>query len=52
MASMYIFKDNDKKEVEKFVGIEIYSTPEKKGIGGLYKDNYKQDNNNFNTTLK
>jgi len=37
----YIFKDNDEKELEKFVGIESYSTPEVEGIGGIYKNKSK-----------
>ncbi len=35
------FKNNDEKEVEKFVGIKIYSTPDSPGIGGIYKKSYK-----------
>lgn len=35
------FKDNDEKEVEKFVGIENYSTSSIKGIGGVYKHVFK-----------
>jgi len=37
----YNFKDNDEKEVEKFVGIELYNTPDFEGIGGIYKNSYK-----------
>ncbi|TFG22200.1 MAG: tRNA pseudouridine(13) synthase TruD [Promethearchaeota archaeon] len=33
--------DNSKRNVEKLVGIEIYSTPEIEGIGGVYKNSYK-----------
>ena len=36
-----VFKDNDQKEVEKFVGIEEYSTSPLEGIGGIYKLNFK-----------
>ncbi|MFW9899299.1 MAG: tRNA pseudouridine(13) synthase TruD [Candidatus Thorarchaeota archaeon] len=32
---------NNKADVEKIVGIEIYSTPEIDGIGGVYKNTYK-----------
>lgn len=39
--SNIVFKNNDEKEVEKFVGIEIYSTSTIKGIGGVYKYNFK-----------
>lgn len=35
------FKNNDEKEVEKFVGIENYCTASIKGIGGVYKYNFK-----------
>jgi len=35
------FKDNDQKEVEKFVGLEIYSTTPLNGIGGVYKFIFK-----------
>ena len=35
------FKNNDEKEVEKFVGIDNYSTASIKGIGGVYKYNFK-----------
>ncbi len=37
----YNFKDNDEKEVEKFVGIELYNTPDFEGIRGIYKNSYK-----------
>ncbi|TFF88664.1 MAG: tRNA pseudouridine(13) synthase TruD [Promethearchaeota archaeon] len=37
----YEFTNNRKSEVEKFVGIEIYSTPELVGTGGKYKDDPK-----------
>jgi tRNA pseudouridine13 synthase len=35
------FEDNKESELEKFVGIEIYSTFESRGIGGIYKNSYK-----------
>ncbi len=35
------FEDNKESELEKFVGIQIYSTFELKGIGGVYKNSYK-----------
>jgi tRNA pseudouridine13 synthase len=38
---LHIFKNGSEKEVEKFVGLEIYSTPELVGIEGIYKNNYK-----------
>ena len=41
MSRITIFKNNDEKEVEKYVGIEVYSTSEIKGIGGEYKASYK-----------
>ena len=31
----------DEREIEKSVGIEIFSTPEIEGLGGLYKHSYK-----------
>ncbi len=37
----YVFEKNTEREVETFVGIEAYSTPDTKGIGGIYKDSYK-----------
>ena len=37
----YIFKDNNEKEVEKFVGIEKYATDGLNGIGGEYKTHFK-----------
>ncbi|MBN1214651.1 MAG: tRNA pseudouridine(13) synthase TruD [Candidatus Lokiarchaeota archaeon] len=38
----YTFKNADnEKEIENFTGIQIYSTPEIEGIGGIYKDNFK-----------
>ncbi|MFX1408960.1 MAG: tRNA pseudouridine(13) synthase TruD [Promethearchaeota archaeon] len=37
----YFFADNDKREVEKFVGIEAYATSNVGGIGGEYKKTYK-----------
>ena len=36
-----VFENNDQKKVEKFVGIEIYSTSPIKGIGGVYKHNFR-----------
>jgi tRNA pseudouridine13 synthase len=42
MDADFTFSDNiSEREMEKFVGIEIYSTPELKGIGGIYKHSYK-----------
>jgi len=35
-----VFKSDDEKEIEKFVGIEIYTTPKVRGIKGDYKTNY------------
>ncbi|MFO7795954.1 MAG: tRNA pseudouridine(13) synthase TruD [Promethearchaeia archaeon] len=35
------FEHNNESEIENFVGIEIFSTSEIEGIGGIYKDNYK-----------
>jgi len=37
----YFFINNDEREVEKFVGIEAYSTDKIRGIGGEYKKNFK-----------
>lgn len=37
----YSFKNNDEREVEKFVGIEIFTSSEINGFGGEYKNNYK-----------
>jgi len=37
----YIFKDNSEKEVERFVGIENYTTDGFNGIGGKYKTHFK-----------
>ncbi|MFX1309214.1 MAG: tRNA pseudouridine(13) synthase TruD [Promethearchaeota archaeon] len=37
----YFFVTNDDKEVEKFVGIETYSTDKIGGIRGEYKQNFK-----------
>ncbi len=41
MSKITIFENNNEKEVEKYVGIEVYSTSEIKGIGGEYKTSYK-----------
>ena len=35
------FKGNNEREIEKFVGINAYSTFQMIGVGGLYKNNYK-----------
>lgn len=35
------FKWNTEREIERFVGIRIYSTFHMKGVGGIYKNNYK-----------
>ncbi|UCC18209.1 MAG: tRNA pseudouridine(13) synthase TruD [Promethearchaeota archaeon] len=37
----YFFKNNDEREVEKFVGIQVYATSKIEGIGGEYKKNFK-----------
>ncbi|TFG00327.1 MAG: tRNA pseudouridine(13) synthase TruD [Promethearchaeota archaeon] len=37
----YVFKDNNERELERFVGIKAYSTPNIEGIGGIYKNTYK-----------
>jgi tRNA pseudouridine13 synthase len=37
----YKFKTNSEREVERFVGIKAFSTSEIDGIGGIYKDSYK-----------
>jgi len=37
----YSFKDDNEKEVEKFVGIEVYATHKINGIKGEYKALYK-----------
>ncbi|MHA1293456.1 MAG: tRNA pseudouridine(13) synthase TruD [Promethearchaeota archaeon] len=37
----YIFKNNDEREIEKFVGIDGYSTNGYNGIGGRYKYVFK-----------
>ncbi|MFX1553337.1 MAG: tRNA pseudouridine(13) synthase TruD [Promethearchaeota archaeon] len=37
----YSFTENNEREVEKFVGIEVFTTHEIKGIGGEYKKNFK-----------
>ncbi len=37
----FSFRDNTKNEVEKYVGIESYSTSDIKGIGGVYKNDFK-----------
>lgn len=37
----YSFENSDEKEVEKFVGIEVYATSEIPGIGGVYKQTFK-----------
>lgn len=37
----YTFKRNSEREVEKFVGIDAYSTSKIEGIGGEYKQNFK-----------
>ncbi|MFX1259504.1 MAG: tRNA pseudouridine(13) synthase TruD [Promethearchaeota archaeon] len=36
-----MIKLRDKKELENYIGIEIYSTPEFEGINGLYKNDFK-----------
>jgi tRNA pseudouridine13 synthase len=41
MISSYSFKDNDEKEIEKFVGISTYSTYDIEGLGGIYKNTYR-----------
>ena len=37
----YFFRNNDEREVEKFVGIEALATYKIRGIGGEYKKNLK-----------
>jgi hypothetical protein len=37
----FSFRYNTKNEVEKYVGIESYSTSDFKGIGGVYKNDFK-----------
>jgi tRNA pseudouridine13 synthase len=37
----YKFENNSEREVEKFVGINAFSTSDLNGIGGIYKDSYK-----------
>ncbi|TFG10522.1 MAG: tRNA pseudouridine(13) synthase TruD, partial [Promethearchaeota archaeon] len=32
---------NEEREIERAVGIEVFSTPEIEGLGGIYKHNYK-----------
>jgi tRNA pseudouridine13 synthase len=39
--SHYDFKGNTEREIEKFVGINVYSTSNLAGIGGIYKNTYK-----------
>ncbi|MBD3196299.1 MAG: tRNA pseudouridine(13) synthase TruD [Candidatus Lokiarchaeota archaeon] len=41
MTYTYKFKNDSEQEVERYVGIESYSTPDFEGIGGIFKDNYK-----------
>lgn len=40
-STTYSFKNNNEKEVEKFVGIEVYATHKINGIKGEYKVLYK-----------
>jgi len=40
-STTYSFKNNIEKEVEKFVGIEVYATSKINGIKGEYKVLYK-----------
>ncbi len=35
------FQGNNERELEKFVGISVYSTSQLKGFGGIYKNTYK-----------
>lgn len=37
----YEFENDRERELERFVGINTYSTPDLDGIGGIYKDAYK-----------
>jgi tRNA pseudouridine13 synthase len=37
----YSFKENEQREVEKFVGIEVYATSHVEGIGGKFKQSFK-----------
>ena len=41
MNEIHSFINNDEKEIEKFVGIDTYSTKDIEGIGGVYKHSYK-----------
>ena len=41
MIDNYNFKNNDEREIERFVGIDTYSTKDLEGIGGIYKYDYK-----------
>jgi tRNA pseudouridine13 synthase len=40
-ASHRDFQKNSEREIEQFVGIDLYSTSHTKGIGGIYKNSYK-----------
>ena len=40
-SDTYTFNRNDEREIERFVGIEIYATSKIKGIGGKYKNQLK-----------
>jgi len=40
-ASHREFQGNLEREIERFVGISVYSTSSMKGVGGIYKNNYK-----------
>lgn len=54
----YSFKENDEREVEKYVGIETFATSKIGGIGGGYKKNLKDfivkeiDNNRKTLDIK
>ena len=39
--SQHNFQGNTESEIEKFVGISVYSTSNIAGIGGIYKNTYK-----------
>ncbi|MFX1502268.1 MAG: tRNA pseudouridine(13) synthase TruD [Promethearchaeota archaeon] len=40
-TASYSFRENNEREVEKFVGIHAYATPKMSSIGGEYKKIYK-----------
>ena len=40
-ADIHFFRNNNERDIEKFVGIEAYATSKIGGIGGEYKANFK-----------